>query len=75
MTDQWTVRAATGLAAASGFAVGEDGGREASRENSLPQSFATQNPAPSSEGAVGLLITASAVVGHYTQAKENSLSL
>ncbi|MBQ3529314.1 MAG: hypothetical protein IJA47_02340, partial [Oscillospiraceae bacterium] len=24
-----------------------DGGRETSRENSLPQSFASQNPAPS----------------------------
>jgi len=66
MTNQWTVRAATGLAAASGFAAGEDGGREISRENSLTQSFASQNPAPSSEGAVGLLITASAVVGQDT---------
>ena len=34
-----------------GFAVGEDGGRETRSEKSLPQSFASQNPAPSSEGA------------------------
>ena len=52
-----------------------DGGRETSRENSLPQSFASQNPAPSSEGAFGAHITASAVVGQNTQAKENSMSL
>jgi hypothetical protein len=47
-----------------------DGGRETSRENSLPQSFATQNPAPSSEGAFDLPKTASAVVGQDTQAKD-----
>ncbi|MBQ3530258.1 MAG: hypothetical protein IJA47_07200, partial [Oscillospiraceae bacterium] len=52
-----------------------DGGRETSRENSLPQSFASQNPAPSSEGAFGAHITATAVVGQNTQAKENSMSL
>ena len=33
--------------------LGEDGGREADEGNSLPQSFALQNPAPSSEGALG----------------------
>ena len=33
--------------------LGEDGGREADEGNALPQSFALQNPAPSSEGAVG----------------------
>ena len=33
-----------------GFAVGEDGGRETRREESLPQS-AYRLPAPSSEGA------------------------
>ena len=58
-----------------GFAVGEDGGRETRRENSLPQSFATQNPAPSSEGAVGVQITAYAVVRQDTRVKEYSLSL
>ena len=31
--------------------LGEDGGRETSKDKSLPQSFALQNPAPSSEGA------------------------
>jgi len=35
-----------------GFAAGEDGGRETRKEIfSLPQSFASQKPAPSSEGA------------------------
>ncbi|MBQ3530157.1 MAG: hypothetical protein IJA47_06690, partial [Oscillospiraceae bacterium] len=53
-----------------------DGGREKQEEKySLPQSFAAQNPAPSSEGAFGAHITASAVVGQNTQAKENSMSL
>ena len=52
-----------------------DGGRETSRENSLPQSFASQNPAPSSEGALSVRLTASAVVVQDTQAKENSTSL
>jgi hypothetical protein len=33
--------------------ISEDGGREMSGRRSLPQSFATQNPAPSSEGAIG----------------------
>ena len=36
-----------------GFAVGEDGGREIISKQSLPQSFASQNPAPSSEGDFG----------------------
>ena len=58
-----------------GFAVGEDGGRETRREKSLPQSFASQNPAPSSEGAVAVRVTASAVVVQDTQAKDNSMSL
>ena len=53
-----------------------DGGREKQEEKySLPQSFAAQNPAPSSEGALGVQITASAVVGQYTQAKDHSMSL
>ena len=52
-----------------------DGGRETRRENSLPQSFATQNPAPSSEGAVGVQITAYAVVRQDTRVKEYSMSL
>ena len=39
-----------------------DGGRETRREISLPQSFASQNPAPSSEGALAVCVTASAVV-------------
>ena len=40
-------------------------GRETSRENSPPQSFASQNPAPSSEGALVVLMTASAVEEHH----------
>ena len=40
-----------------GFAVGEDGGRETRSEKSLPQSFASQNPAPSDEGAFRWRIT------------------
>ena len=42
--------------------LGENGGRETSSANSLPQSFASQKPAPSSEGAFGAHLTASAVV-------------
>ena len=52
-----------------------DGGRETRREISLPQSFASQNPAPSAEEALAVCVTASAVVGQDTQAKENSKSL
>ena len=55
--------------------LGEDGGRETRSANSLPQSFASQNPAPSSEGAFGAYITAFAVVGRDTQAKDNLKSL
>jgi hypothetical protein len=55
--------------------LGEDGGREQEEKISLPQTFASQKPAPSSEGAIVARMTASAVVGHYTQAKENSMNL
>ena len=50
-------------------------GEKQDEKNSLPQSFASQNPAPSSEGALAVYVTASAVVGQDTQAKENSTSL
>ena len=52
-----------------------DGGGETRREISLPQSFASQNPAPSSEGALAVCVTVFAVVGQDTQAKENTTSL
>ena len=55
---------------------GEDGGRETRREIFSPPVFLLRkNPAPSSEGALCAFVTASAVVGRYTQAKDNSMSL
>ena len=54
--------------------LGEDGGRETSSANSLSQSFASQKPAPSSEGA---LVRTNRICGGGAgmQAKEKSTSL
>ena len=51
-------------------------GEKQAEKDSLPQSFAAQNPAPSSEGAKsGANFTVSAVTEQDAEAKDHSMSL